>query len=674
MSRNFLFTVITLLALGLFGCRLFFPERELTDQLVVGKVTIPDTTKVLDDTTAQYIVSSSSDGSTITFDSAAPDVENIQIGDVLAIGVNELTPNGLLRTVTSISQNGGQITFQTQQATLEDAIQDGEFRVSMPLTPSDLESASALVKGLSIQQIEKAATGDGFNFIVNMNNVILYDVDGNELTTGDQIIANGKISFNLDFDFYVKIDSLQLKGLSFSTTVTDRVEIDITASTGIEFIAEKELARYIFTPITIFVGPVPIIITPILVLVVGFDGSITVGLTTGIVQEARLTSGLEFDGDTENWTPISDHKNDFFYTLPSPTLACSFKVYAGPRLGFYLYGVAGPDFTLEGYLKLDVTPLQNQLWVLYGGLQAKAGVTFGVLGKNIANYQITLVDLLTPLAQDDGSGNATPQLFSGSVSPTSGDISTSFTYSVDYYDADGDSPTVKYVNIDDTDYTMGLSSGLSANGTYSYSTQLSAETTHNYFFRFSDGHVEARLPAMGTYSGPVLTAIIELKNDDGTSEYSDRWGGACPYGGNLSDGIIGFRKFLTSPSYPFQILKVKINFAGMNSFNAGFYLHIKDKDGNELLPTPFLVSADEVNLGWWEKDISSYGIVINSGKIEVSIFESYLPANCPPNVDWSIKGWGIYEDTSSSGNSIMKGPSISFDPGREFMIRLIGEI
>lgn len=89
--------------------------------------------------------------------------------------------------------------------------------------------------------------------------------------------------------------------------------------------------------------------------------------------------------------------------------------------------------------------------------------------------------------------------------------------------------------------------------------------------------------------------IIELKNDDGIADRSESWGGACPYGGNLSDGLIGFRNFLTSPSYPIQVLKVKINFAAKNDYNIGFYLHVKDENGNDLLPSPFLITANEVN-------------------------------------------------------------------------------
>lgn len=104
--------------------------------------------------------------------------------------------------------------------------------------------------------------------------------------------------------------------------------------------------------------------------------------------------------------------------------------------------------------------------------------------------------------------NYIPQLSNGSVNPTSGDTSTTFTYSVDYYDPDGDPPTISYVNIDGVDYTMTLSSGTNANGTYTYSTQLSPGN-HSYYFRFSDGVGDVRLPRTGMYSDPDVSDLFE---------------------------------------------------------------------------------------------------------------------------------------------------------------------
>ncbi len=101
--------------------------------------------------------------------------------------------------------------------------------------------------------------------------------------------------------------------------------------------------------------------------------------------------------------------------------------------------------------------------------------------------------------------NNAPTLTRGSVSPTTGDTSTTFTYQVTYSDADGDAPVNKSLYIDWVRYNMNLVSGNFTSGAiYQYTTTLK-KGTHNYYFYFTDGKVATRLPSNGTYSGPTVT-------------------------------------------------------------------------------------------------------------------------------------------------------------------------
>ena len=74
--------------------------------------------------------------------------------------------------------------------------------------------------------------------------------------------------------------------------------------------------------------------------------------------------------------------------------------------------------------------------------------------------------------------NHDPDLTSGDVNPNSGNTSTTFSYTVYYYDQDGDSPSTRYVYIDGSPHTMSLISGSASNGTYRYQTTLSTGS-HN---------------------------------------------------------------------------------------------------------------------------------------------------------------------------------------------------
>lgn len=106
------------------------------------------------------------------------------------------------------------------------------------------------------------------------------------------------------------------------------------------------------------------------------------------------------------------------------------------------------------------------------------------------------------------SGSPTPPtppvIENGTLSPNKGSSITPFTYSIHYSDPNGDSPSTKYVYIDQTAHEMFLTSGTASNGVYSFSTTL-APGTHSYYFSFSDGKGgSARLPYIDSYSGPSV--------------------------------------------------------------------------------------------------------------------------------------------------------------------------
>jgi hypothetical protein len=125
-----------------------------------------------------------------------------------------------------------------------------------------------------------------------------------------------------------------------------------------------------------------------------------------------------------------------------------------------------------------------------------------------------------------------PELTSGDVDPGSGDDSTLFTYTVHYYDQDGDSPSDRHVYIDGLSHIMTFYSGSASDGTYRYQTTLSCTPDpHNYYFEFTDGQGGSdRLPSSGTYSGPDMTSPPCTLDIDGNGQYDA-----------LTDGILILR-------------------------------------------------------------------------------------------------------------------------------------
>lgn len=117
---------------------------------------------------------------------------NFVAKDIIGAGISSQTPEGILREVTSVSPD--KKTVYTTQATLEQTVSKASLSFSRSLYPSSIIS-SRLVEGASMAQ----ANAVGFNFSVDLNNVVLYDKDGNLNTKGDRLTANGNVSFNTDF-------------------------------------------------------------------------------------------------------------------------------------------------------------------------------------------------------------------------------------------------------------------------------------------------------------------------------------------------------------------------------------------------------------------------------------------------------------------------------------------
>ena len=100
-------------------------------------------------------------------------------------------------------------------------------------------------------------------------------------------------------------------------------------------------------------------------------------------------------------------------------------------------------------------------------------------------------------------GITVTHLPSGVVIPYGGSPDTQFTYIVNYFHAAGLGPTQALVYIDDVPYAMSLSTGALANGTFRYTTTLSAGS-HQYYFYFAFSGGTARQPESGAYSYPIV--------------------------------------------------------------------------------------------------------------------------------------------------------------------------
>ena len=156
-----------------------------------------------------------------------------------------------------------------------------------------------------------------------------------------------------------------------------------------------------------FIGPVPVVLVPKIELYLTAGGEIRAKVDFAASQSATAQVG-------SRWTKASGWKDISGFNIGGQVSAPTFAGSLNPRVGlrttasFTLYGVAGPEATLEGGVKLDVASPRNPNWIVGGFLKGTLGfrVKLPVLGT-LASYSTTLFDTSKELAR---SANTPPTL------------------------------------------------------------------------------------------------------------------------------------------------------------------------------------------------------------------------------------------------------------------------
>ena len=454
---------------------------------------IPDTTKVVGEETIQEIVSVTEDQSTIIFEKSTSQIEELAPGDIIVMGVTKNTPEGLLRKVTNITKGGknsGEVIVETEFATLEEAIEQGEFSFNETLKAEDAKEPIYYVEGIEFIR-DKSKIKDSkmqlFEFNFNINSII-YDADNNPNTKEDNITLTGQIAFNYNLLFSGKIGFPHLlKELNFQNIVEIEKKLGVTVGGPVKLFSQKiDLYTHDCGIKTVLIGGwFPVVLHPIITVSANVDGEIFAKATVEITDGDTYTAGVKFDNG--NWYPISSYENNFSPPLLSFSTGGSITFGVGPKLECRVDGVLGPncETTLYGRAVADI--YINPWWKLYVGIIAKAGVNIKIFSKVYASADLTVLDLKKIIAQADGpfgGTNHAPVISSLTANPPSIDINQTTTITCTASDQDEG---------DTLDYNWSKNGGTFEGSTSGSSVTWSAPSTADTYTvscEVSDGKEE----------------------------------------------------------------------------------------------------------------------------------------------------------------------------------------
>jgi len=443
--------------------------------------------------------------SKIVFNTSGSDVD-IEEGEVILSNVpeNEIeTAPKFLRKVEEVQKEEGQVTVETSQAALVDAVKEASLDFSTSVGGSSKDGNSSKDGRETTWKVTSTAKGVKAE---DCESVQLKDVDltsSEDLTAG---LTNGTISFCPDISGDIDIGTFSIEKFSTvaSGELTYNTDISATASATVESSGSTELATFETYGVA---GPVQY--TMELSLVAGYEAQAggTAEVTTGIESGGSLKLGARYQ--EESWTPVSDQGLSF-NSRPvdwGRESGVTVKGYIRPEITVFLYETAGPSLFSGPYVEFVAERSEDLVkdykYGAYGGLDGGVGYDIEILSVEVAEYNKTLFELRKEIA-GKGPTNPAPN---EPRSPTPSDEDTT----------DGTSPTLAWEasDPDNDDLTYDVYLGTSSSPP-SEASDISSKS-------YEPGSLE---------KGTTYYWKVEVTDQDGATTEGPVWSFTTPSGGN----------------------------------------------------------------------------------------------------------------------------------------------
>jgi uncharacterized protein (TIGR02145 family) len=390
---NSFFTVLTFISFVIFfqSCG---EEENPVEPPDGNQVKIPETTKSVDSTDySSNLVNISNDSLTFTFQSEFSNIYKPAINDILVIENGD----GLLRKITEIDSSGSSIVLTTQEATLEDAIEEGNISLKQNLQKARINKVDYYYEGISY----KLNKGQESNFDFDLD-IILYDLDGNPNTVNDQVKLVGNFILDADVVFEAKISSFKLRNAKIGLEATNSESLELIANLNYTISKEITLATVHFSPIYFQLGPIPVVIVIKLDIKAGGSGYANASLSVGFENTVSFEAGISYVRG-QGWDPYSEFDNQFNYNPPTLTANAGARVFVKPEISVGVYGVLAGYANAEAYGEILVDFFNNPWWQLYAGLDFGVGARARIFGIEIFDFDTNVLELRWLLAQASGN-------------------------------------------------------------------------------------------------------------------------------------------------------------------------------------------------------------------------------------------------------------------------------
>jgi hypothetical protein len=415
------------LSMALSACGTQIPNTQ--DQAVV----LNDHTKVLGTApargsriggTVQNIADlswASADLATIVFN-ASPYSLGLQVGDIISAPPNQVTGSGYLRKVTSVANYYSAVIVGTEESDLDEAIAYADSEQAVDLEQTDIVSVTyADGSSLNAQQLSTRAQSRATATLGKVN--VPFDNIG--ICTGvggEKITAKGAFSASLKAFLRVHFHWFSLREASAGIQANESFNLQLSGKCNYSlFNVETPVATINFGTKVIWIGPIPVVITPYISLKVGANGNVTLSGSFNITQTFSGTYGIMYKKG-QGFSPIND--STFSVTgldTISANANLSLTGYVKAETGFKFYGIAYLYATPKPYLEINGTyslPANAFTYSLYAGVKVSVGGRLRIFGKTLGEFNSPEYDVVRKLIAGNAAGSTTPNTGPPTPTPT----------------------------------------------------------------------------------------------------------------------------------------------------------------------------------------------------------------------------------------------------------------
>lgn len=237
------------------------------------------------------------DSTKLTFAQNGAGVSKLKIGSILVSDITAKAPFGFIRKVIGMNVVGGNIIYQTENASLIDALETGKVKYIRKFDDNDITSVDT--SGIDITLFRGNILP---SFTIPLDNQF------------GAIKTEGQIKIEPEFEFELDIsksgNETKVTNFKVALTLKNTNKIKAIASGVANLNQEIILATFPLKPFTINVGPLPIpIAKQWVVIVLGVNGTVEAKLSIGAENTNTKTVGILYQNG--GWTKIDNVTNSF---------------------------------------------------------------------------------------------------------------------------------------------------------------------------------------------------------------------------------------------------------------------------------------------------------------------------------------------------------------------------